>query len=240
MRNRYKHASGFTLIELLLVIGIIAVLIALISPAMSGARRMAIKAQCLSNIRQLQVAQVAYATANEDLILAAGNGTEQGSWIGALESYGADPKARRCPADRSEYYTQPIPGSSPARLRTTSYGLNNYVSPTHAPFGALLITKLSQVSQSSTVIHMAELAEIGTYAGSDHLHVQDFYLALAPQITIALIEKQMALGRHGGKEKSWDAVLNFSFLDGHAESLPIKRVYTNPKKNMFIPPTTKK
>ncbi len=226
---------AFTLVELLVVISIIGVLIALVMPAMSRAREAAIRTQCSSNIRQLQMAQVAYATANDDEILAAGDGTEQGSWIGSLMTYGAMPAVRRCPADRSAYFAEPIPGTNPPQMRTTSYGINNYVSPTHAPFGVEPIRNLTRVGRSSTVIHLVELAETGSYAGSDHVHVQDFYLAVAPQITIGLIDKQMALGRHGGKPQSWDAVLNFSFLDGHAESLAIRQVYTDPTNNLFDP-----
>lgn len=228
--------KGFTLIELLVAIGIIAILLAVLIPALSAARMVSVRAQCLSNIRQLQIAQVAYATDQDDLILAAGDGSVEGSWIGALEPYGARPEARRCPADRSPFFEQPFPGSVPARLRATSYAINNYVSPTHAPFGIKPIVKLSEVSQSSTVIHMGELAETGPYAGSDHLHVQSFYLTVAPQITVSLIDQQMPLGRHGGEKMSWDAKLNFSFLDGHAESLTIRQVYTDPTTNLFIPP----
>ncbi|MCG8406302.1 MAG: type II secretion system GspH family protein [Phycisphaerales bacterium] len=228
--------KGFTLIELLVVIGIIAVLVAVLLPALSAARMVSVRAQCLSNIRQLQTAQVAYATDQDDLILAAGDGSVVGSWIGVLEPYGARPEVRRCPADRSPFFEQPFPGTDPEKLRATSYAINNYVSPTHAPFGIQPIVKLSEVSQSSTVIHMGELAETGSYAGSDHLHVQNFYLTIAPQITISLINQQMPLGRHGGQEMSWDAKLNFSFLDGHAESLKIRQVYTDPTTNLFVPP----
>ncbi len=235
-----RSAAAFTLIELLIVVSVITLLIGLLLPALSRARQSASKAQCLSNIRQLETAQVAYASGNEDLILAAGDGTAQGSWMGALESYGTTPSARKCPSDRSPYYAQPIPGSSPPRLRTTSYGVNNYVSPTHAPFGVEPVRYLTQVAQSSSVIHLGELTETGTYAGSDHFHVQEFYNALAPPITIALIDVQMCLGRHGGKAKSWDATLTFSFLDGHAETLSIRRVYTNPTVNLFIPTFVKR
>lgn len=226
---------AFTLLELLVVIAIVGLLVAVLMPALASARRSAVKTTCLSNLRQLQIAQIAYAADQEDRILAAGDGTEQGSWIGALVPYGAVTGARTCRGDRSPYYSEPIPGSSPPRLRTTSYGINNFVSPTHSPFGIKRIEKLSQVSRSSAVIHLGELAETGSYAGSDHFHVQSFYVPIAPQITISLINEQMPLGRHGGAAQSWDAVLNFSFLDGHAESLAIRRVYTNPDVNLFDP-----
>ena len=57
-----RAPAGFSLVELLTVIGIVAVLLALLMPALSEARRNAQAVQCASNMRQLTTAMISYAT----------------------------------------------------------------------------------------------------------------------------------------------------------------------------------
>lgn len=70
-----RKRSGFTLVELLVVIGIIALLIAMLLPALNKARESARAVMCLNNMKQLATATIMFTNDHKGLMPANGTGT---------------------------------------------------------------------------------------------------------------------------------------------------------------------
>ena len=66
MRKQKKKRHGFTLIDLLVVIAIIAILAAMLLPALKSARRRSLASNCTANLKQLGASMDLYTGANRD------------------------------------------------------------------------------------------------------------------------------------------------------------------------------
>jgi prepilin-type N-terminal cleavage/methylation domain-containing protein len=96
-----RSGAGFTLIELLVVIAIIAILAALLLPALSAAKLKAQQVQCLSNLKQLVLANIMYVNDfGKDLPYYPDDPSYYGTlWMGTLIRYHAQVnQVRLCPA----------------------------------------------------------------------------------------------------------------------------------------------
>ncbi len=89
MHNCTLLKEKFTLIELLVVIAIIAILAAILLPALNSARERGRMASCQSNIRQLGTANLLYAENNDDyFIFDADSGPRKTYWCGKFNPSG--------------------------------------------------------------------------------------------------------------------------------------------------------
>jgi len=117
-KNRWgaRRFLAFTLVELLVVIGIIALLIALLLPALHRFRESAQTTACASNVRQIVQLMQIYSQGNDGRLPY--QMLEYQDWSGALGSMARSATVFRCPVD-----TRPrrnTPGNNAIR----SYGVN--------------------------------------------------------------------------------------------------------------------
>lgn len=188
---------AFTLVELLVVLAVIALLLTLLLPALAGARRSARAAACLARLGQLGVAHTLYMNDHKERLIDAGLphggvGAFKQAWPVTLSAYiePASPAFLRSPLDTSRFWTaadggqfdgltltayidalRANPAAQPSRpiARWTSYGLNNYLTRTHAPAREVMARdsydRLATVPRPHATVHFL----IMTFGDADAL-----------------------------------------------------------------------
>ncbi len=131
-RHPYSVNSdrGFTLVEVLATIGIIALLAALLFPALATARERSRQTACLSNLRQIGVAVSQYVSDNDEQHFTFPTGFLNGvsvnkGWAGRIFPYLKVPEILHCPSDATE--ATHYPGFAEAAY-PVSYALNMNLS----------------------------------------------------------------------------------------------------------------
>lgn len=186
---------AFTLVELLVVIGVIAILVAFLMPALTRARDAASRTQCISNTRQLTFAVLNYTTEwRGHFPPNFSTGYDYGGWAPMIARYMNVSDPNNIPITSAYYCPVPAYGQYTTKGRFM-YAMNH----DHREY----YRKITQVNNASM-----------TFVFTEASHLYDAR-NIADWIERALLGYTSAPNRatpaHGGKG------FPISYLDGHAE-----------------------
>jgi prepilin-type N-terminal cleavage/methylation domain-containing protein/prepilin-type processing-associated H-X9-DG protein len=247
MLTRIRRSQAFTLIELLVVIAIIALLIAILLPSLGRARTKARTAQCLSNTRGMTTAVTIYVAEYQKMIPFTQQKVD--AWTQILNKgdnrFGITLKNRVCleakdsassdpgvqpwwGTARLAWGNTPETGNDPVTGKplTASYALNGYLyTGTQSDLG-FINTDNTTLSRCHTWPVARRETDIPAFADAIWRHV----FPLSTDTAGSNLEdpgpndyghhpmSKIVINRH-------NKAINVSFLDGHAETTPLPRLW---------------
>jgi prepilin-type N-terminal cleavage/methylation domain-containing protein len=166
MIRRLNFQKAFSLIELLVVIAIIAVLAALLLPALAVAKDRARTSDCINNCRQLGIASHLYLTDNKDKFcdtsVVQGDNVLRRAWFNLLSPYTASTNLLLCPAFqiKADAIFTPNYPTAPADAAFCNYALNFNIGgfdwPGSWPESVYPPARLSAIRNPSATVLLAD------------------------------------------------------------------------------------